>query len=545
MSDRSPIEILNASVLADAPMLAFVLAPDDRCVWMNRFTAKRMELSGADLECDEPFPLTSLVPGSDEAELRARCTPESVFDEQVDIGAADMVWIAFRVQQLRFGLRLVIGDDCTQRKQLEQQVAEERAVLRRLVDVIPFDVLWTDRELRYAGCNQSHAAEVGFADVFAAEGTSLFDELAMSETLSAGARQRAAEFEQLFRQVLTTGIPLLHEQVSYLGVDDAMVHRDVSIVPLGEQGGSCEGVLAIVADQTERVKMVQQMLQASKLEAVGQLAAGLAHEINTPVQFVGDNIRFMQDSAEEVRELLRLGLELANLAAGSASACGTKAAEFLTSAERADIEFLLEEIPSAISQSLEGTERIGKLVRAIKDFSHPGGSSSEPFDVNSCITSTVTVATSEWKYVADVECDLADDLPPAFGNPAEINQVILNLVVNAAHAITDALDKTPALSKGVISISTRQRDLSIEMRVTDTGSGMPPEIRDRIFDPFFSTKAVGKGTGQGLAIAHDIVVNKHGGSITVTTEEGVGTEFLITLPTGDGSAAVESGQTRS
>jgi len=192
------------------------------------------------------------------------------------------------------------------------------------------------------------------------------------------------------------------------------------------------------------------------------------------------------------------------------------------------LAYLQEEIPQAIDQSLEGLERIAKIVRSMKEFSHPGMDEKTPIDINQAIETTINVSRNEWKYHADIETDLDPGLPNVSCLPGEINQVLLNLIVNAAHAIVNVVGESG--DKGLIRISTRLDGAWAEIRVSDTGTGIPEEIKQRIFDPFFTTKMVGKGTGQGLAIAYSVVVDKHGGVIDLESEEGKGTTFIISLP---------------
>ena len=212
---------------------------------------------------------------------------------------------------------------------------------------------------------------------------------------------------------------------------------------------------------------------------------------------------------------------------------GSLDAELLREVEeqtvKADLEYLNEEIPKAIGQSLEGVQHVAKIVRAMKEFSHPDGDNKVPIEINKAIETTITVARNEWKYVAEMVTDLEGNLPlvPCF--PGEFNQVILNLIVNAAHAIGERND---AGRQGTITIATRELGDHVEIRITDTGTGIPTAIRAKIFDPFFTTKPIGKGTGQGLALAHAVVVKKHQGTISFDTEDGKGTTFIISLPTG-------------
>jgi signal transduction histidine kinase len=283
----------------------------------------------------------------------------------------------------------------------------------------------------------------------------------------------------------------------------------------------------------ERVQ--QELVRAQKLESIGHLAAGIAHEINTPAQFVGDNIRFLQESFADIDNLLGKFQKLI-----AAVRQGSVSEEMLTDAEaavrQADVDYLTAEAPKAILQSLEGIERVANIVRAMKEFSHPGTGHKQSVDVNRAIQSTLMVSRSEWKYVATLVTHFAPDLPLVPCLPGEFNQVILNLVINAAQAIGAVVGESAA-GKGTITISTRRRDTWAEIEITDTGTGIPAEVREHVFDPFFTTKDVGKGTGQGLTIAHSIVVTKHGGRIWFESEVGHGTTFVVQLPLAEPSAS--------
>ncbi len=280
--------------------------------------------------------------------------------------------------------------------------------------------------------------------------------------------------------------------------------------------------------EEEWINMDIQLRQAQKLEAIGQLAAGIAHEINTPIQFVGDNTRFIRDSFAELEkyaELLDRLISAAKLGPVPPDLCD----EVDQMAQEIDYHYLREEIPQAIDQSMEGIERVAGIVRAMKEFSHPDIDEKTPIDINAAIETTITVCRNEWKYDAEMEMDLDPDLPLVPCLPGEINQVILNIVVNAAHAIRDVID-THEGEKGTIRITTRKLDCWAEITISDTGTGMSDRILSRIFDPFFTTKEVGKGTGQGLTIAYTVVVEKHGGTINVESQVGKGTTFTIRLP---------------
>ena len=285
------------------------------------------------------------------------------------------------------------------------------------------------------------------------------------------------------------------------------------------------------AARNQRESIERELQFAQKLESVGRLAAGVAHEINTPVQYVSDNARFLDEAFADLLALQKAQEKL--LAAAREGKMDPDLVEAVEAAvEESDWEYLEEEIPKAITQALEGTARIAKIVGAMKQFSHPGGETKQAMDINDALENTVTVASNEWKYVARVETDFDSTLPAVRCFPGELGQVFLNLLVNAAHAIASVIDEDSD-EKGVIRVATRQVDDQVEIRISDTGSGIPESARDKLFEAFFTTKEVGKGTGQGLSIAHSVVVEQHGGKIDFETEMGVGTTFIVSLPIGE------------
>jgi len=281
-----------------------------------------------------------------------------------------------------------------------------------------------------------------------------------------------------------------------------------------------------IASEMAREQMEVQLRHAQKLEAIGQLAAGIAHEINTPIQYVGDNTTFLGDIGRDVMAFL----EHCQNALQDGGLTGKSASEIKANLEALEFDYLKKEMPRAIQQSLDGVARVSKIVSAMKDFSHPGGATQESVDLNRAIESTITVSRNVWKYVATLEMDFEDQLPlvPCF--PGEFNQVVLNLLVNAAHAIEEIQANTGNRELGLIRVSTRNLGEEVEIQVCDSGAGIPEKIRSRIFDPFFTTKAVGKGTGQGLSIAQSVIVQKHKGRIEVESEPGQGTCFHLFLP---------------
>ncbi|MFT5049402.1 MAG: signal transduction histidine kinase/integral membrane sensor domain MASE1 [Chlamydiales bacterium] len=280
------------------------------------------------------------------------------------------------------------------------------------------------------------------------------------------------------------------------------------------------------AVEQEREEIRQALERAQKLESIGRLAAGVAHEINTPMQFVGDNVEFLCRSLDD---LLALAMQLAErLEDGDKPLNEVDWPELGTLLEELDLGFLADEIPAASGHARDGVDRVTTIVCSLKEFSHPGGKGIENVDLNSCISNTVAVGRNEWKYAAEMVLELDPNLPPVPCVRGEINQVLLNLVINAAHAIEEAQGDSG--EKGEIRISTACTGTEIEVRISDTGVGIPAKHCALIFEPFFTTKAVGKGTGQGLALAHSVITKQHGGKLLVESTPGQGTTFSIQLP---------------
>ncbi|MBN2717825.1 MAG: PAS domain S-box protein [Deltaproteobacteria bacterium] len=329
-------------------------------------------------------------------------------------------------------------------------------------------------------------------------------------------------YKQLWQALTTVGT--WQGRIKNRKKDGTLFEEEVRISSVTDAAGEVINYVAVKKDITHEAALEMQLMQSRKLETIGQLAAGIAHEINTPSQYVGDNIRFLQEAVDGFVAVLQKYEEV------SQKLCPEfKAGELFKALETAkndvDLAFLLEEAPLAITQSLDGILRISKIVLAMKEFAHPGTEQMTVADINKSIGSTITVASNEWKYVAKVETLLEEKLPLVPCYVGEMNQVFLNIIVNAAHAI-DAAQR----DSGLIRVETRLEEPHIRIDISDNGTGIPTNIRDRIFDPFFTTKDVGKGTGQGLAMAFSTVVDRHGGQLFVDSKEGVGTTFSILLP---------------
>jgi len=309
-----------------------------------------------------------------------------------------------------------------------------------------------------------------------------------------------------------------------------------TVTPMMDDNGKCTGWVSVIRDitdkrkaETERRKLEVQLFQAQKLESIGDLASGIAHEINTPIQYVGDNTEFLLGAFNDLDRLLqqydRITAELKQ------GAGPEKVLSLIESANReADLEYLRKEIPRAITQSSEGVAKVIEVVRAMKEFSNPGILEKKLADLNRIIENTVIVARNEWKYVADMVMDLDQSLPPVPCLPGELNQVILNMIVNAARSIAEKAG-SDSKQRGKITVKTCRSNGHAEIQITDTGTGIPENIRTKIFDPHFTTRKA--GAGHGLAIAQSVIVEKHQGKIDFESETGKGTTFVIKLPMGN------------
>ena len=298
--------------------------------------------------------------------------------------------------------------------------------------------------------------------------------------------------------------------------------HDLALAGGSRSGPTVAGPRGAMARELERFELDRRVSQ--RLEAVGQLAAGIAHEINTPLQFVGDSVTFLSDAVDELVKLTSLYRQ--TLYAEAPVPVEERRRAMRAAEEEADVEYLCERIPAAFERTVEGIARVRSIVQAMKRFSHASGAESTPADINEALETTLAVCRNEYKYVAHVNLDLGE-LPAVVCNIGELNQVFLNLIINAAHAIEEKSGATPTL--GHISISTRVDGEQVVIAIADDGAGIAPALRERIYEPFFTTKAVGKGTGQGLALALAII-QRHGGSLDCVSTPGEGTTFSIRLP---------------
>lgn len=281
----------------------------------------------------------------------------------------------------------------------------------------------------------------------------------------------------------------------------------------------------LVAELEERQRILSELQLAQKLESVGRLAAGIAHEINTPIQYVGDSIYFLKNGIDDIERLLRAWQSSIDaLPAGPMR--DQLQSDMAAHAVTYELDFLRTEIPKAFERMTEGVGRVAKLVRSMKEFATPDSTEQSTADINHALQSTLNIAGQTYEHRARIQTDFAE-LPFVRCHGGALNQVFLNLIVNAAHAIEDA---GRDVETGIIVVSTRHEGPDVVIRIQDNGCGIPPENLEKIYDPFFTTKEVGRGSGQGLAIARSIVVEKHGGELSVSSNVGAGTEFLVRLP---------------
>lgn len=403
--------------------------------------------------------------------------------------------------------------DITERKRTEDALR----LLSSAVEQSPVSVLITDLQGRITYVNRKFTQWTGYS----------FEEiLGKNPRILKSGHTTPEEYRKMWKTI-TQGSEW-HGEFRNRKKNGELYWESAAITPIKDGSGRITHFLAIKEDTTERKIIDSQLQQAQKLEAIGQLTAGIAHEINTPMQYVGDNVTFLKDSWAGIVQLLSVVHKMRKDGAGGALPEEPRR-QLELCCQTVDLEYLEGEIPRAIEQSQDGIQRVKVIVRAMKEFSHPGSEGKSVIDINKAIETTITVARNEWKYVAEMETHFAADLPPVPCHAGQLNQVILNLIVNAVDAIRQALGERSD-AKGKITITTRRQGDWAEISVRDTGTGIPETVQPRIFEYFFTTKPVGKGTGQGLALAHSTIVKKHNGKIWFETEMGRGTAFFIHLP---------------
>jgi two-component system NtrC family sensor kinase len=389
-----------------------------------------------------------------------------------------------------------------ERRNLTDALAHERNVLRTMIDLIPAFIYAKDANSRFTAANKLVANRMGVEP----------EDLIGKTDFDFYPREMAEKFFTDEQALIQSGKPLIDcEEIAYdktRGMDRVIL---TSKMPLRDAHGNLTGVVGTGLDITDRKAAEERAASSDRLESIGRLAAGVAHEINTPIQYLSDSVSFIREGVKELLEYID----------------ALHAAMPQPPVPDENVEDLRKEMPPALTLVADGLSRIAEIVRSMKDFAHADQQEMGPTDLNRAIASTLVIARSEYKPVAEVETDYGQ-LPPVTCHTSQINQVVLNLVVNAAHAIADKIKRSGAIGK--ITVSTRVDGERVVIAISDTGGGIPEDIRARIFDPFFTTKEVGRGTGQGLSIARNVIVKGHGGELDFTTELGKGTTFYIRLP---------------
>ncbi len=411
-----------------------------------------------------------------------------------------------------------------QRLEAEEQLKTTNAFLDSIIENIPTMLFLKEAQnLRFVRFNRAGEQITGFQR----------DDLLGKNDYDLFPKEQADFFVQKDRETLLQKNGTEVEEEPLQSVHNGLRILHTRKVPIVNKEGEPQFLLGISEDVTERKKaeaeqeqLRSQLHHVHMMESIGQLAAGIAHEINTPIQFVGDNLGFLKDAFANLQNMIgRCG----DLIHSPPSTVEEWVRLVQTAMEESDVNYLKGEVPKALEQSEEGIRRVSKIVHALKEFSHPErGEEKGTVDINRALESTIIIARNEWKYVAELSTHLDPELPMVDGYSGVINQVFLNLIVNAAHAIGEK--KGDGIERGLIDISTRLIDNWAEIRVSDTGTGIEEKNRSRVFKPFFTTKSVGKGTGQGLAMAYQAVVKQHGGSLTFETQVGQGTTFIVRLP---------------
>lgn len=423
---------------------------------------------------------------------------KNIFEEEEIQAIYDLTFL------LGYGVRAI--RDKVMMQNFKEQLIREREELSTTLSAIDEGVITTDINGSIILTNKSANNILGINNCL---GQKIYDILKINDS-----KIGEKYLEEYFKKHLFDNEKINNKNLSILSSKN-----DKRIISLNSsciyESKKVEGIVFAFRDITDRIQIENQLALSQKMESIGHLAAGIAHEMNTPLQYVNDNTEFLCDAFKSIADYEK---QMEN---------GNEKNKQLK--EEYDIEFLREEIPSAILQSKEGLKRVSKIVLAMKDFAHPGKDDKSLNDINRAIEVTSTISKNEWKYHADLELEFDEKLPMISCQLEEINQVILNVIVNSAHAIEEKNND----EKGKIKISTKKLDDEIEIRFEDTGIGIKEEHINKIFDPFFTTKEVGRGTGQGLAIVHDIISNKHNGKIDIKSEYGKGTTFIIKLPISD------------
>ena len=391
-----------------------------------------------------------------------------------------------------------VARDISELKKAEKALKSQLEFLNTVIETIPNPIFIKNSEGAYIGCNSA------FAEFYGLEIEDIIGRMPTDIMAADIAQEIIQQDQDLFD---SPGVKVYETvfSIPQKGLRHAIYYKST----FEDENGNVQGLVGVLHDITERKQMEEQLIRSQKLESIGLLAAGIAHEINTPTQFIHTNVEFVEEAFTDCVSLVGL---VERLAQGHAEGRPPDELikELLEEFQHTDFGEIDADVKDALKGTLDGVERITNIVDSMRYFSHPGTEQKEMVDINRAIEHAITVSRNEWKYYSEIGTKLEDDLPPIMGYAAPLNQVLLNIIVNAAQAISGALGDNPE-RKGLISISTKQVDSMVEIRIADNGPGIEQDILAKIFDPFFTTKEIGKGTGQGLALAQSVVVDKHEG----------------------------------
>lgn len=467
--------------------------------------------------------LKSMLPHFTDINLRQIIEGDEIFQVAIQIGASHYQFIFKGIAA--HGFVNVYASDITQQELAKKMVEASNRETEQLLASISSILVGVDKDLKVTRWNAVASRTLGLAA-----------ESVMGREL-AGCKIPwcLGDIESYVAESKYEDHAVVPE-IPYTGADGKDGFLSVVINVVHDTNKCFNGYLILAIDITDRKIMEGQLVQAQKLESLGQLAAGIAHEINTPIQFIGDNTRFLSVAFQRLNQVIEKGQQLLNEVQSGTGMMVQAISEMEEAVKKGKLKYMASEIPFAIEETLGGIDQVASIVRAMKQFSHPGSKQKALSNINEAIMSTINVARNEWKYVAELHTRLAEDMPEVPCLQSELNQVVLNMIVNAAHAIEDKNSETK--EKGEITITTRYTDTDAEILISDTGAGIPDHVVSKIFDPFYTTKEVGKGSGQGLAVAYNVIYEKHGGSIDVDTTPGDGTTFTIRIPLAEAAKEV-------
>jgi PAS domain S-box-containing protein len=416
----------------------------------------------------------------------------------------------------RYLLERMISESSREMRELNTCLASERDVFARMLQAAPVGIARIALDGTMSVVNPALAAIVGRG----------VDELEGREALAFVYPARRGKAAGMLKRLIDGDVTDSSGALKLIHADGRPVHTRFGAALIRSEDGRPQYVIIVLEDVSQQSRLEIELRHSQKLESVGRLAAGIAHEINTPIQFVGDNVTFMDEAFEDLLRLCETYQAIC--LKGTRERLTAEDLEAIAQAEEAaDLAYLRESVPESIAATREGARRVAHIVQSMKRFAHPDRGERVPADINAALASTLTVAGNELKYVAQVQTEFGE-LPHVPCFISDLNQVFLNLLINAAHAIADVVGRSG--ERGSIRVRTGLDGDHVVISIADTGSGIPEHLRDRVFEPFFTTKAVGKGTGQGLALARSVIVDKHGGSLKFDSQPGQGTTFTIRLP---------------